>query len=584
MYSFFDALNFVNLNNIPILSLGVENLMTPKETRDESEKLKDQLVSVEFTYYPKPLDPNQLEPFKLVLLEITCPLQPGNPQTHFSNFPVLVSSHALHTLNILGLALILVPYPIIPLDNDQIVPEEILKEMSYPKTFDMEPNPLVSLEITYPTQPVDPQTQAYTLTVHVPAKALQVINTFSLAFILIDPNQDAWITYPEPLYHDMNQFVPVEFTYPIPLDCNPNQLVPMEMAYPPPLINDPNHLVPAEITYPTLLDYNPSHPVPMEMACPCPPNLDHDPNQLVPAEITYPTPLNDDSNQLVPIEMACPCPTSLDHDPNQLMPLEITYPTPLNDDPNQLGPMEMACPCPTSLNHDPNQLVPWDITYPEPLDFGPIELVPLKIANPTPLYDDPNQLVPVEITYPTSLDYDPNLILPLEITYSPHIHTFNVHVPAHALETIKLFLISGLISDKKTIKNLLAIPQDVAERQFQSVIDIWIKQISKHSISEWEQYKMHSGPLKTLVKEPLEPSEPSESSEQSEPLEPLEPSEPLKPSGPLEPSEPLESSEASESSEPQSNPRYIFLALPSQDFFTYVICNEINFFLYVYMF
>ena len=399
--------------NISILSLGVEKLLTPKVTRDESEKLKDQLVSVEFTYYPKPLD---YDPNQLVLLEITCPLQSGNPQTHFSNFPVLVSSHALHTLNILGLALILVPYPIIPLDNDQIVPEEILKEMSYPKTFDMEPNPLVPLEITYPTQPVDPQTQAYTLTVHVPAKALQVINTFSLAFILIDPNQDAWITYPEPL------------------------------------------------------------------------------------------------------------------------------------------------------------------------DFGPIELVPLKIANPTPLYDDPNQLVPVEITYPTSLDYDPNLILPLEITYSPHIHTFNVHVPAHALETIKLFLISGLISDKKTIKNLLAIPQDVAERQFQSVIDIWIKQISKHSISEWEQYKMHSGPLKTLVKEPLEPSEPSESSEQSEPLEPLEPSEPLKPSGPLEPSEPLESSEASESSEPQSNPRYIFLALPSQDFFTYVICNEIKFFLYIYMF
>ena len=166
-----------------------------------------------------------------MLLEITCPLQPGNPQTHFSNFPVHVSSHALHTLNILDLALILVPYPIIPLDNDKIVPEEILRELSYPTTFGMEPNPLVSLEITYPTQPVNPQTQAYSLTVHVPAHALQVINTFSLAFILIDPN------------------VPMKFTYSTPLDCNPNQILPAEITYPTPLNYDPNQIVQIEMAY-----------------------------------------------------------------------------------------------------------------------------------------------------------------------------------------------------------------------------------------------------------------------------------------------------------------------------------------------
>ena len=60
-------------------------MVKPKVTRDESEKLKDQLVPVEFTYYPKPLDfdPNQLEPFEIVPMEILCPLQPGYPQTQF---------------------------------------------------------------------------------------------------------------------------------------------------------------------------------------------------------------------------------------------------------------------------------------------------------------------------------------------------------------------------------------------------------------------------------------------------------------------------------------------------------------------
>jgi hypothetical protein len=238
----------------------------------------------------------------------------------------------------------------------------------------------------------------------------------------------------------------------------------------------------------------------------------------VPWEITHPTPLN--------------------YDPNQLVQAEITYQTPLDYDPNQF------------LDHDHDQLEPWEIAYPTSLNYDPNQLVPSKIANPTPLYDDPNQLVPVEITYtyPTSLDYDPNQILPLEITYQPQTRTFEVQVPSHALETIKLFFISGLISDRKTIKTILTFPQDVAEKQFQSVIDISINHISKHSTSEWEQYKMPSEPSTALVKEPPEPSEPPE---------------------PLEPLEPLESSE---SSEPHSNPRYIID----------LICNEIsNFYLFI---
>merc|ERR550534_1502973 len=128
-------------------------------------------------------------------------------------------------------------------------------------------------------------------------------------------------------------------------------------------------------------------------------------------EFTYPTPLDCNPNQVVPAEI-----TLLDYDPSLL----DCDPTLLDYDPNHLVPMEMACPCPTTLDHDPNQLVP------------------------------------LEITYPSSLPYNPNLEKP--ILHLP----LNVHVPVHTLETIKLFLMSGLISDRKTIKNLLTLPLDVA--------------------------------------------------------------------------------------------------------------------------